>query len=62
MPLFEYINRTRIRKACLLLRQPGLPVTAIALDVGYNSVSFFNRYFRRVMNVSPREYRRFLTS
>jgi AraC-like DNA-binding protein len=62
MPLFEYINRTRIQKACLLLRNPGLPITRIALDVGYNSVSFFNRYFRRVMNVSPREYRRFITS
>jgi AraC-like DNA-binding protein len=62
MPLFEHINRTRIRKACLLLRQPELSVTRIAFDVGYNSVSFFNRYFRRVMNVSPREYRRYLTS
>ncbi|MCK4514409.1 MAG: helix-turn-helix domain-containing protein, partial [Spirochaetaceae bacterium] len=36
--------------------------TRIAFDVGYNSISFFNRYFRRVMNVSPREYRRFLSS
>jgi AraC-like DNA-binding protein len=62
IPLFEHINRTRVRKACLLLRQPELPVTRIAFDVGYNSVSFFNRYFRRVMNVSPREYRRYLTS
>lgn len=61
IPLFEHINRTRIRKACVLLRNPELPVTRIAFDVGYNSVSFFNRYFRRVMNVSPREYRRFLT-
>lgn len=60
--LFEHINRTRIRKACVLLRQPELPVTRIAFDVGYNSISFFNRYFRRVMNVSPREYRRFLNS
>jgi len=61
MPLFEHINRTRIRKACVLLRKPELSVTRIAFDVGYNSVSFFNRYFRRVMNVSPREYRRYLT-
>ena len=62
IPLFEHINRTRIRKACVLLRSPDLSVTRIAFDVGYNSVSFFNRYFRRVMNVSPREYRRYLTS
>ena len=62
MPLFEYINRTRVRKACVLLRNPDLSVTRIAFDVGYNSVSFFNRYFRRIMNSSPREYRRYLSS
>ncbi|MFW5744854.1 MAG: helix-turn-helix transcriptional regulator [Spirochaetota bacterium] len=55
VPLFEYINRTRIRKACVLLRRADLAITRIALDVGYNNVSFFNRYFRRIMRASPRE-------
>lgn len=61
VPLFEFINRTRVRRACALLRRTNLPVTRIAVDVGYNNVSFFNRYFRRVMRLSPREYRRFVT-
>jgi AraC-like DNA-binding protein len=61
MPLFEYINRTRIRKACVLLRRTDLSITRIAVDVGYNNVSFFNRYFRRIMRSSPREYRRSVT-
>ncbi len=61
VPLFEYINRTRIHKACALLRRTSLPVTQIAVDVGYNNVSFFNRYFRRIMRCSPREYRREVT-
>jgi len=61
IPLFEYINRTRIRKACALLRRTHLPITHIAVDVGYNNVSFFNRYFRRIMRCSPREYRRTVT-
>ncbi len=61
VPLFEYINRTRIRKACTLLRRTELPITRIAVDVGYNNVSFFNRYFRRIMRCSPREYRRDVT-
>ncbi|TVQ21309.1 MAG: AraC family transcriptional regulator [Spirochaetaceae bacterium] len=59
--LFEYINRTRVRKACSLLRRTSLPVTRIAVDVGYNNVSFFNRYFRRIMRCSPRDYRRQVT-
>ena len=61
MPLFEYINRTRVRRACVLLRRTSLPVTRIAVDVGYNNVSFFNRYFRRIMRMSPRDYRRTVT-
>jgi len=61
VPLFEYINRTRVQKACALLRRTSLPITRIAIDVGYNNVSFFNRYFRRIMRCSPREYRREVT-
>ncbi len=57
VPLFEYINRTRIRKACLLLKSSDVPILEIAYAVGYNNISFFNRYFRRVMQVSPRQYR-----
>lgn len=56
-PLFEFINRIRIQKACGLLKRTDLPVLEIAVSVGYNNVSFFNRYFRRLMHVSPREYR-----
>ena len=58
VPLFEYINQTRVRKACLLLRRTDFPVTRIAIDVGYNNISHFNRYFRKLMHCSPREYRR----
>lgn len=57
-PLFEYVNRRRIRRACSLLKSTGLPVIEIAYSVGYNSLSFFNRYFLRVTGRSPKEYRR----
>ncbi len=56
-PLFEYLNKIRIRKACGLLKRTERPVIDIALDVGYNNVSFFNRYFRRIMGMSPTKYR-----
>ena len=60
VPVSEYINRLRIREACLLLKRDDRSITEIAFEVGYNNVSFFNRYFRRVMNMTPREYRRYL--
>lgn len=56
-PLFEFINKVRIRKACELLKQSTKSVMEIAIDVGYNNVSFFNRYFRRIMGMSPTSYR-----
>jgi AraC-like DNA-binding protein len=62
IPLFEYINRLRIEKACQLLKNSDLSILEIALSVGYNNVSFFNRYFKRIHLISPGEYRRRIRS
>ncbi|MDC7234011.1 MAG: AraC family transcriptional regulator [Spirochaetales bacterium] len=56
--IFAYLNRVRIEKACLLLRNSSLTITEIAFSVGYNNISFFNRMFKRAMSVTPGEYRR----
>ncbi len=58
VPLFEYINRLRIDKACQLLKSSSMSIIDIAFSVGYNNVSFFNRYFKKIINNSPGEYRR----
>ena len=58
IPLFEYINQARIKKACSLLKNTKRPVTEIAFEVGYNNITFFNRYFKRITGMTPREYRR----
>jgi AraC-like DNA-binding protein len=58
MPLFSYVNRLRIQKSCMLLKRSGLSILEIAFSVGYNNLSHFNRYFRRIMGESPREYRK----
>ncbi len=56
-PLFEFINRQRIERACALLKSSGLSIIEISEAVGYNNLSFFNRYFLRIVGLSPREYR-----
>jgi AraC-like DNA-binding protein len=56
--LMEYINRVRIEKSCVLLKRSSLSVIDIAFAVGYNNLSHFNRYFRRIVRMSPSEYRR----
>ena len=56
-PLFEFINKVRIQKACELLKHSRKTIIEIATDVGYNNVSFFNRYFRKIVSMSPTMYR-----
>lgn len=55
----EYLNRVRIGKACLLLKEnPGLSISEISSLVGYSDHSYFTRVFRKLMNVSPSQYRK----
>ena len=54
----EVLNRARITAACASLETPAKPVIEIALEVGFGSLSAFNANFKRLMRVSPLEYRR----
>jgi len=54
----DYINQLRIHEAALhLLREPQTPVLNISLDVGYRTLSSFNRAFKEIQNMSPSEFR-----
>jgi AraC family transcriptional regulator len=54
----QYLVRSRLRQAARLLADESLPVTGIALDVGFADLSNFVRTFRRAAGVSPRSFRR----
>ncbi|HEV7329346.1 MAG TPA: AraC family transcriptional regulator [Bosea sp. (in: a-proteobacteria)] len=53
----QYVLRTRLHRAALLLRRTDQPVAGIAFDCGFGDLSTFNRRFRRVMGESPGAYR-----
>jgi AraC family transcriptional regulator len=53
----QYVLRTRLHRAALLLRRTDQPVAGIAFDCGFGDLSTFNRRFRRVMGASPSAYR-----
>jgi AraC-like DNA-binding protein len=57
----EYVARVRVEKVKNLLANHRLQITAIAYDTGFKSLSQFNRVFKRVCGLSPREYRLGLT-
>jgi transcriptional regulator GlxA family with amidase domain len=50
--------RVRIDEAKRLLKAIDLSITAISASVGYDDVTTFERAFRRVEGICPREYRR----
>ncbi len=53
----DYVARTRFENACILLRDPNLRVSEIAFAVGFQSLSQFNRVFKKLSRKSPTTYR-----
>lgn len=54
----EFINEYRIREAAQrLLSEPETPISNIALDVGYRTLSSFNRAFRKQKDTTPTAFR-----
>lgn len=53
----EYVARTRIEKARLFLLDPSRRVSEVAFEVGFQSLSQFNRTFKKIVGESPSAYR-----
>ena len=56
----EYINALRINMARSLLKNPEKRITDVMLTCGFVNQSSFNRVFRDICGVSPKEYRKVL--
>lgn len=54
----QHLTQLRVGMAAALLRGGERAITEIALDVGYPTLSSFNRHFRSLLNTTPRSYRR----
>jgi len=58
MSPIQYLISYRLDKACLLLLHTSRPVTEIALDCGFENISYFIRQFKAGRGCTPKEYRR----
>lgn len=54
----DYIHSLRLGDATQMLTQTDLPVTRIALDLGFGSLRNFNRVFLKWYGMTPTQYRR----
>jgi AraC-like DNA-binding protein/ligand-binding sensor protein len=53
----EYLSRVRVEKAKNLLLNPNLRISEIAYEVGFQSLTHFNRVFKKIVGQSPTDYR-----
>jgi len=53
----DYLSRVRIEKSKNLLLNPNLRVSEIAFEVGFQSLTHFNRVFKKILGQSPTQYR-----
>lgn len=53
----EYLSRVRIENARNLLLNPNLRVSEIAYEAGFQSLTHFNRVFKKIVGQSPTEFR-----
>ena len=56
--LSQYITYLRLEHAKQLLQDTDMPVTEVALQSGYQNVSYFIRSFKKAYAVSPLKYRK----
>lgn len=56
--LNQRLTELRVERAKQMLLETDMPITAIARDVGFHSFSHFTQLFRKVVGVSPSDYRR----
>ncbi len=54
----DYLNTTRILQSCILLRTTEESILSISEQVGFRSVSSFNRHFAEKMGAQPGNWRR----
>ena len=54
----EYLNEVRVSNACKLLMETDKGISAIAYECGYKTVSNFNKLFKKITGVTPKEYKK----
>jgi len=54
----KYLSDLKLQEAKMLLQQPEISLTEIALRLGYKNLSHFSRQFKKWTQLSPTEFRK----
>lgn len=53
----QFTNEFRVAYACRMLANEDMGVATISYESGFNNLSHFNKQFKKITGLSPREYR-----
>ncbi|GAB2537864.1 AraC family transcriptional regulator [Spirosoma aerophilum] len=56
-PFVQFVNELRIGYACKLMQERKHTIDVLATESGFNSITHFNRLFKRTKGLTPRDYR-----
>lgn len=56
MSIIQYINKLKLEEAKRLMKYSELHITEIAYTLGFSSVQYFSRFFKKYLGISPSEY------
>ncbi len=57
MTPMNYIIQLRLQHACSLLKNSAYSISDIAYESGFSDSNYFTRQFRKMLGVTPKEYR-----
>ncbi|WP_316801834.1 AraC family transcriptional regulator [Pedobacter nototheniae] len=57
-----FVNEVRIGNACKLISEGDYQISHLAYECGFNNLSNFNKFFKQMKGVTPKEYRRKVVS
>ncbi len=58
----DFVNRARVERARRMLMHPNARITNVAYDAGFQSLSHFNRSFRKIAGETPSQFRQAIRS
>ena len=54
----EYLNHIRLQQAAFQLQYTDNTILSVCNNVGFSSVSYFNKLFKQTYGISPKAFRK----
>ncbi|MEN8907046.1 MAG: response regulator [Clostridiales bacterium] len=58
----EYVTSLKMKQAKILLEEGNLSVKEICFNIGYKDPNYFSRIFKKILGLSPSEYKEYIVN